>query len=171
VAADLSKTQKGSAAIAAALPFAVLLAAQFEGYVPHLYKDAAGIPTYCYGETQLLKHDPSHIYAQTECMALLRERMRRDYAPKVLQCSPVFLKPEWKKAFGATIDASYNAGPVAVCRSPMVRAFNLPVPNKAKGCAAFRGWYVTARNRTTGQRIYLKGLIRRRNAEAQVCAS
>lgn len=166
---ELTKKQKGAAAIAAAVPIAALLAMQFEGYVPTLQPDPAGIPTYCYGETQLLKHDPSHIYAKTECMALLRKRMAKDYAPKVLRCVPVFADPRWKRPFAASIDASYNAGPVALCRSPMARAFNQGA--RAQGCKAFHGWFVTARNRKTGKRIMLRGLVNRRNAEARVCAS
>jgi len=167
VAADLSKTQKGAAAIAAAVPIAAMLAVQFEGYAPKLYKDPAGIPTYCYGETQLLKHDPSHIYAKTECMDLLRKRMQRDYAPKIAACLPE-VAPN-RNPFGALIDASYNAGWAAACRSPMARSFNLG--DRTGGCSAFKGWYISARNRTTDQRIYLKGLINRRNAEAKVCIS
>lgn len=165
--ADLSKTQRGGAAIAAALAVAVPLAAQFEGYSAKVYKDPAGIPTYCYGETQLLGRDPSRIYAKTECMALLRERMRRDYAPRLLQCVPVFIDPLYRYNFGALLDASYNAGWAAACKSRMADSFR--AGQMWQACASFSGWYVTARDRRTGQRILLKGLVRRRQAEARVC--
>jgi lysozyme len=95
------------------------LAAKWEGYSPTVYKDSAGIPTYCYGETEMLRHDPAHIYAKTECMALLRSRMQRDYAPKIAACLPEIVGNRF--VFGALIDASYNAGPIAVCRSPMAQ--------------------------------------------------
>jgi GH24 family phage-related lysozyme (muramidase) len=61
-----------AACIAAACAIAAPLAAKWEGYSPTVYKDSAGIPTYCYGETEMLRHDPARIYAKTECMALLR---------------------------------------------------------------------------------------------------
>lgn len=167
--ADLSKTQKGGAAIAAAVLVAAPLAAQFEGYSAKVYKDPAGIPTYCYGETELARHDPSHIYAKSECMALLRARMARDYAPHLLQCVPAFVDIDRRFAFGALLDASYNAGWAAACKSRMADSFR--AGDWAQGCAGFKGWYVTARNRTTGQRIMLKGLVRRRDAEAATCSS
>jgi lysozyme len=154
---DLSKTQKGGAAIAAAVLVAAPLAAQFEGYSAKVYKDPAGIPTYCYGETELARHDPSHIYAKSECMALLRARMARDYAPHLLQCVPGVRRYRPRFAFGALLDASYNAGWAAACKSRMAVSFR--AGDWAQGCAGFKGWYVTARNRTTGQRIMLKGLV------------
>jgi hypothetical protein len=71
--------------------------------------------------------------------------------------------------FGALLDASYNAGWAAACKSRMAVSFR--AGDWAQGCAGFKGWYVTARNRTTGQRIMLKGLVRRRDAEAATCSS
>jgi lysozyme len=165
--ADLSKTQRGGAAIAAAVMIAAPLAAEFEGYSAKVYKDPAGIPTACYGETELVRLDPSHIYAKTECMALLRERLRRDYAPRLLQCVPAFIDLRYQYQFGSLLDASYNAGWAAACKSRMADAFR--ASQWAQGCAGFDGWYVTARDRRTGQRVALKGLVNRRKAEMLVC--
>lgn len=162
-----SNKQKAVAAIAAAAAIAAPLAASFEGYAPRAYKDPAGIPTYCYGETQMLKYDPSHIYAQTECMDLLRHRMAQAFAPKLLQCVPAFIDIRYRYEFGALLDASYNTGTGAACRSPMAVAFNHG--QWAQGCRNFNGWYVTAHDRRTGQRIALKGLVRRRGAESSTC--
>lgn len=59
------------------------------------------------------------------------------------------------KSMGALVDAAYNAGPTAVCRSPMVKKMN--AGDIAAGCRAFEGWYV----RSDGQ--VRKGLIARRS--------
>jgi lysozyme len=55
----------------------------------------------------------------------------------------------------ALLDAAYNAGPAAVCRSPMVARIN--AGDLRAGCDAFRGWYV----RSAGQER--KGLVARRS--------
>jgi lysozyme len=156
-----------AAAIGAAVIVASGLAAQFEGYAPKIYKDPIGIPTYCYGETELLNHDPTHIYAKSECMDLLRKRMARDYAPKLLSCVPAFADPKHVNQFGALLDASYNAGWAGACKSRMAASFN--AGQWVQGCKGFEGWYVTGRNRKTGQRIMFQGLVRRRIAEKTTC--
>lgn len=130
-----------------------------EGYRGRAYLDPAKILTQCYGETQHI--DPSVIYSQSECAAKLRVRMARDYAAPLVKCVPDFADPRYKWAFGAAIDASYNAGPIAVCRSPMVRAFN--AGQWREGCARFVGWYETARG------VRYPGLVRRRREEATYC--
>src|SRR5690348_5680605 len=108
-----------AAAIAAATLIAAPVAEHFEGYVPKAKPDPAGIPTYCNGETENV--DPTRIYSKSECSALLRQRMARDYAPKLLACIPSLKDHPYP--FAAALDAAYNAGPVAVCKSPMARAF------------------------------------------------
>ena len=130
-----------------------------EGEVHRVYPDPAGIPTFCIGETK--NPDPAHIYAHTECMALLRVRMRRDFAAAIVKCVPDFADPANHWAFEATIDAAYNAGPAAVCRSAMARAFN--AGDWPTGCRSFPGWYETARGRR------YPGLVRRRREEAEYC--
>jgi lysozyme len=157
-----------AAAIAAAVAIAAPIAAKWEGYAPKVYKDPAGIPTYCYGETELLRHDPSHIYAKSECMALLRERLRRDYAPKIAACLPEIVGNRF--IFGALIDASYNAGWKGVCKSfkPLAQSGQFaPICNKLPT------WYITAQRRVNGKRIgkpfLLPGLVARRKDEKAVC--
>lgn len=154
-----------AAAIAAATAVAVPLAERWEGYRGKAYLDPAKILTQCYGET--VDVDPARIYSKDECAAKLRTRMARDYAPPILECVPSFIDPANRYAFGAALDASYNAGPAAVCRSPMARAFN--AGDYAKGCDAFEGWYVSARNRVTGKRVVYRGLINRRLDERATC--
>jgi lysozyme len=94
-------------------------------------------------------------------MALLKDRQAADYAPAVLKCVPGFADQRRRYAFAASIDAAYNAGTSAFCRSRMARSFNA---GKWKaGCEGFRGWYVLAGGKK------LPGLARRREAERSLC--
>src|SRR5207248_1431316 len=55
----------------------------------------------------------------------------------------------------ALVDAAYNAGPAAVCRSQMVAKMN--AGDFTGGCKAFQGWFI----RSDGQ--VRKGLVARRS--------
>jgi lysozyme len=155
-----------AAAIAAAVAIAAPLAMKWEGFAPKQYLDPARIPTWCYGETEKrLSADPSYIYSKAECATLLRERMKRDYAPRIAKCLPEVIHNRF--VFGALIDASYNAGWNAVCKSRM--AAHIKAGDLYSGCISLEGWYVTARNRQTGKRIKLRGLVNRRLDEKAVC--
>jgi lysozyme len=83
----------------------------------------------------------------------------------VLLCVPAFAEEKRRYAFAAAIDASYNAGWAAFCKSRMARAFN--ANRWAEGCNGFSGWYATAR--INGKPTPLKGLQRRREAERKLC--
>lgn len=173
-----------AACIAAACAVAVPIAQRWEGYAPKVYRDPANIPTYCYGETSNISKDPGRIYAKTECAALLRKRMARDYAPKILQCIPQLAETGRTKVFGALIDASYNAGPGGICVSPMR---TLIIKGKwSDACKTLPSWYITARYRGKPQpaRLMIKngwrwdgkawkktlpGLVNRRKDEMKVC--
>lgn len=113
-----------------------------EGLRGGVYRDPAGYLTQCYGERQV---DPSRIYSKDGCAAKLHVRMARDYGAAIIKCVPDFADPAHKLPFGASIDASYNAGPVGFCRSPMARAFN--AGRWSEGCRTFPGWYVTSRRK------------------------
>jgi lysozyme len=160
------KTTRAGIAIAAACATAVPLTQTKEGLALKPYKDPAAIVTWCYGETD---GKPLAIYTKSQCGDMLRERMGRDYAPKLLapSCLPQLIDPARRNEFAALIDASYNAGPVAVCKSPMV--IRMRADDWVAGCKAFEGWYTTARNRQTGQRIQLRGLVIRRQDEMRLC--
>lgn len=135
---------------------------QFEGKRNRPYYDPAHILTVCYGETEGIE---DRIYSNDECAKKLRERMARDYAPKIIACVPDFADPRYKNQFGAALDASYNAGPAAVCRSRMARDFN--AGRWTQGCNGFPGWYTTAKVR--GKPTVLPGLVKRRVAEQKFC--
>ena len=155
-----------AAAITAAVGAAVPLAERWEGYRGAVYLDPAGIPTQCYGETVHI--DPARIYSREECAVKLRARLARIYAPPIIACVPGLTDVrKAQTAGGALVDASYNAGPAAVCASPMARHFR--AGRWQEGCEAFSGWYVTARDRRTGQRVRLAGLVARREDERRLC--
>lgn len=173
-----------AACIAAACAVAAPLAMRWEGYVNHVYRDPANIPTYCYGETENISKDPGRIYAKTECAELLRARMAKDYAPHILQCIPQLADSKRKEVFGALIDASYNAGWQGVCRSPM-RA-NILAGRWTDACKSLATYYTTARYRGKPMsaaimtkkgwhwdgkawRKVMPGLVNRRKDETKIC--
>jgi lysozyme len=151
------RTPPKAPALIAACALCAALTAGFEGLRTKPYRDPAGIPTVCYGETEREMRS----YSADECMALLKDRQASDYAPAVLKCVPAFADQRRRYAFAASIDAAYNAGIAAFCRSRMARAFN--AGRWRQGCEGFRGWYVTAK----GKR--LRGLERRRESERALC--
>lgn len=151
-----SKKERAAAAIAAAVLVATPLTAGFEGLRTHPYHDPGdGRMTVCFGETER----EMRVYTGDECRSLLAQRQAEDYAPAVLKCAPGLATR--KEPFAASIDAAYNAGIAAFCRSRMAAAFN--AGQWARGCNLFVGWYETA----GGKR--LRGLERRRVAERDLC--
>jgi lysozyme len=150
---------KRAAAIVGACAIAGSLTVAFEGLRTTPYPDPGNprVLTVCYGETERAMRQ----YTPDECRILLNFRQRQDYAPAVLKCVPAFEDPKRRNAFAASIDASYNAGIAAFCRSRMARAFNQG--KWREGCNGFVGWYETARGKK------LRGLARRRAAEKALC--
>ena len=166
IATNQSKRNAAAPAIiAAAVLVAAPLATQFEGYRGKAYLDPAHILTVCYGETEGV--DPSRIYSQDECATKLRARLAKDYAPRLAQCLPQLVDRRRVNVFGALLDASYNAGWAAVCRSRMAVA--IKAGDWRQACLLIDGWYVTARDRRSGARIALPGLVTRRKKERDVC--
>lgn len=170
--------------IATAVAIAAPIAERWEGYAAKPYLDPARIKTYCYGETDLAKLIAGHVYAKSECGKLLRERLARDYAPRILKCLPELAEPRRAYVFAALLDASYNAGPAAVCKSRM--AIEIRRERWRSACDALPSWYVGATYRGsarpaaamraqgwrwTGTKWFKKfpGLVNRRNDERRVC--
>jgi GH24 family phage-related lysozyme (muramidase) len=193
-APKLSAKQRAAAATAAACLVCVPLTASFEGLRTRPYRDPANIVTWCYGETQGPR---KQVYTASECATLLENRLATKYGPKVLECMPELSDPRTVNVFAALLDASYNAGPVAVCLSPMATKVR---GDDVKGaCSAFTaryvvegmvtpGWFTTARYRGpakpaaamrragwtwTGKnwRKILPGLVTRRQKEMRLCLS
>lgn len=154
------KTPPKGGLLATACAIAIaFLTAHFEGLVTHPNPDPANpnLQQVCYGDTAV----PMRTYTPEECQVLLEARQQRDYAPAVLKCVPGFADERRKYAFAASIDAAYNAGIAAFCKSRMARAFN--AGQWKAGCEGFRGWYETANHKP------LRGLVRRRAAERALC--
>lgn len=167
--ADPPRSKPTALIIASACTLAcAVLTVPREGLGPKpgaVYLDPAKIATQCYGETRNV--DWTRIYSKDECAAKLRARMAADYAPKIAQCLPTVVNERRVHVLAALLDAAYNAGPVAVCKSRM--ADSIRAGNWRAGCDGFHGWFTTARDRKTGARVALRGLVLRRDAEAAMC--
>lgn len=116
---------------------------------------AHGLTTFCIGSTSY--DDPKVKVGQRftveECKARFAKSIPK-YMKPLEKCVHVDLTDhQWAVLF----DASYNAGPTAACKSPMVRKFNAHDPVGA--CNAFAGWYEKAGG------VWRKGLANRRRLD------
>lgn len=151
----MSKTKSGlTVAGAGAIAACVAFLPGWEGMDKVAKKDMIGTGhpvTYCYGQTdEFGAVKVGTKFTKAECDARLAESLPKYLVP-LQKCVKVDL-PD--KTMAALLDAAYNAGPAAVCRSPMVAHMN--AGNIRDGCNAFAGWYV----RSDGQ--IRKGLVARR---------
>lgn len=144
----------GGAAVAAVLAIATPFIGHFEGLVLHVYPDAVGVPTYCYGETQDPR--PGHRYTKVECDALLSGRLA-EYDAGVRRC---ITRPLPAKTEAAFVSMAYNVGLGAFCSSTLARKAN--AGDLAGACAELSKWD------KAGGRV-LKGLTVRRGAERALC--
>lgn len=146
-------TISGAGAIAVCVGFTPI----WEGMDSVAKRDRIGTGhpiTYCNGLTSVDgKVKVGQRFTKAQCDKALAEALPRYWA-KIEPCIEVNL-PD--KVGGSLLDASFNAGPGAVCRSPMLAKMN--AGNLRAGCNAFAGWYV----RSDGQ--VRTGLINRRNGE------
>lgn len=107
--------------------------------------------TYCYGQTdEFGKVKVGTRFTKVECDAKLQESLPK-YVTPVAKCATKLFPV---KIWAALVDAAYNAGPAAVCRSPMMKHMN--EGNYKKGCDAFNGWYIRSAGKVRN------GLIARR---------
>ncbi len=149
-------TVASAAALAAALP----AVKAYEGYWATTKVDTIGTGRPCtggYGETENVKCGETHNEAYWS--QRLAQRLP-EYDRKIGACIHVHL-PDNARA--AMISAAYNAGPAAVCRSPMVAKMN--AGDVKGGCEALSGWYIRAQGRV------VKGLVNRREKERALCLS
>jgi len=141
----------GAAVIAAAASILIV----WEGTDLVAKKDMIGTGhpmTYCHGQTDefgVVKEGQRFTPAQ--CKDLLAKSLPK-YLTPLQACVKVELPV---KTMAALLDAAYNAGPAAVCRSPMVKKMN--AGDIENGCRAFKGWYV----RSDGKER--RGLVARRS--------
>lgn len=110
--------------------------------------------TYCNGLTAV---DGSvrvgEKFTSAQCRALLNKALPK-YWNGIEPCIHVDIPV---KTAAALLDAAFNAGPAAVCRSPMLERIN--AGDIFGGCDAFAGWYVHASGRV------VPGLINRRKGD------
>lgn len=144
--------------IAAVCVVCVPITTRFEGTKLKPYHDPVGILTVCTGETQGVQN---RAYTKPECAKLLDTDLVRKYAPAIISCVPTLTDPNRMMVFVASLDASYNAGTGAFCRSPMADRFRHK--DWLNGCKRFVGW------RDTAQGVRLPGLVTRRENEAELC--
>lgn len=155
----------GSAAVIAA---AVVFLPSWEGTDLVAKKDMIGTGhpiTYCHGQTdEFGKVKEGTKFTPVQCSKILEQSLPKYLAP-IQKCVTRELPV---KTMAALLDAAYNAGPAAVCRSPMVAKMN--AGNLVAGCNAFEGWYVRSDGKVR------KGLIARRSgigdgrkSEKQLC--
>ncbi len=147
-----TKAGAGSLAVIAA---ATTILTVWEGTDLVAKKDMIGTGhpmTYCHGQTdEFGKVKEGQRFTPAQCKDLLAKSL-----PKYLTPLQACVKVEVPvKTMAALLDAAYNAGPAAVCRSPMVAKMN--AGDVQGGCRAFKGWYV----RSDGQER--RGLVARRS--------
>jgi lysozyme len=125
-----------AAAIAAACLVCAPLTATFEGKSNKPYLDPVKKPTVCYGETQVAMR----VYSDDECGRMLRHALAQRYGPKIAACLPELTAADRRNEFVAMLDSSYNAGPAAICRSPMAR--QIRAGEWSAACSSLRSFYV-----------------------------
>lgn len=150
-----SRKVVGGASGAAVIAATLTILPMWEGtsLVAHRDKIGTGHPMeYCHGQTdEFGKVKEGQRFTPAQCKDLLAKSLPKYLIPLqkcVTREVPV-------KTMAALLDAAYNAGPAAVCRSPMVAKMN--AGNIEAGCRAFKGWYV----RSDGKER--KGLVARRS--------
>jgi lysozyme len=146
-----TSTKRGAAVIAAATSILVI----WEGTTLVAKRDAIGTGhpmEYCHGQTDEFGTVKAGTrFTPAQCKDLLAKSLPK-YLTPLQACVKVELPV---KTMAALLDAAYNAGPAAVCRSPMVKKMN--AGDIRGGCHAFKGWYV----RSDGKER--RGLVARRS--------
>lgn len=153
---------------ATAASLLLVMVPQQEGYSSTGYLDAAGVPTACYGDTSNVV--VGRRYSPIECRERLFAQIE-SHAEPVLESSPNLKSHPWVLA--AAVDFAYNAGASAWSKHDAAR--HVAAGRMQAACRAFmwsdagKRTYTTARNRKTGERIYLRGLDTRRQLERLIC--
>jgi lysozyme len=145
----------GAAVIAACVPFT----AGWEGtdLTAKVDKIGTGHPvTYCHGQTAEFGNvKVGDRFTPAQCDALLAQSMPK-YLAQIEPCIHVTLPVKMEAAL---LDAAYNAGGAAVCRSPMLSRMN--AGDLKGGCEAFGTWYIRAGG------TVVRGLQNRRNGDSR----
>ena len=157
-ASSTKNSGKGPIAIGAA-GLAALISAfvmQHEGLILRTYADPVGIPTACVGAT-----GPEIRYGQTytiaECVAILDADLQDTWN----RLKPCIQKDVNLFQAMSLVSFAFNVGVPATCGSTMVRMLNEGAPPSVY-CKEMKRW-------TYAKGKQLPGLVRRREAEYQMC--
>jgi lysozyme len=160
---DLSEKYMNDKAkrIAAATVIATSLATGFEGLRQYAYNDTGGILTVCKGHTGKDVISGKK-YSLQECDAFMTEDMRRS-VEQVERCIPD-LPPT---LLGAFADVVFNSGPTVVCNFRNSHAARYLASGQYElACKELPKW---ANARVAGVLVPLPGLVKRRQAEMEIC--
>ena len=149
--------RKGLGALVGAVAAASLLAftPAWEGTELTTYRDLGGVLTYCTGATEDAQWGKT--YTPAQCRAQLDRDLER-HAAGIARCIPMDRLTDGQKV--AFVDAAYNIGVSAFCRSSMARRAS--AGDMAGACDALLMW-----NKVGGKEV--RGLTRRRQAEREIC--
>lgn len=148
-------------ATAACVSLGSAFAAYWEGKSNAVYRDPLGIPTACYGATGPDIH-LGQVYSDEECL----RRLDADYLKFWNGVSEIVHVPMQPWEHMAFTDLAYNAGLQTFLHSSMARLANRG--DFAGACAALK-LYIYGTDSRSGQKIMLPGLVRRREAEYELC--
>lgn len=141
------------AATGGALSLAAAFVAYFEGYKPTPYVDPVGILTVCYGTTHNIEN---RTYTKAECDKLLTKDLANAY-DAIARNVTVPLPDKTRAAYASFI---YNVGESKFKSSTLLKQINAGYG--ARACDQLLRWtYAGGRQ--------LKGLVKRRQAEWQLC--
>lgn len=152
---------------AAWIAIAVAAVGAFEGLRTVAYSDPVGIPTICFGETAGVRLGDRKTVE--ECKGLLVDSLLE--AEQTLEkCAPGIVLPDRTKA--AFVSFIYNVGPggkgvkdgfcVLKNGNPSSMLRHLVAGRYAQACEEFPAW-------ATAKGIPLRGLVKRRAEERQMC--
>lgn len=160
--------KKGAAISAGVIGCCVAFTPLWEGMDTVARPDAIGTGhplTFCFGSTP--NDDPSvragQHFTKQECDKRLADSLPK-YLSQIKPCIRVAL-PE--KTEAALLDAAYNAGPAAVCKSPMLKKMN--AGDLVGGCNAFDGWYIRSDGKVRTGLIARRSGDKSRKGEKQLC--
>lgn len=147
-----SRLKRGAAITA----LAVSLVAGFEGLRTVAYLDPVGIPTVCFGETKGVSLGDK--YTVEQCKAMLGDRLVEFEAGMTKCIANPARVPD--KSYVAFLSFTYNVGVGAFCKSTLVKKLN--AGDLIGACNELPKWVKAGG-------ITLPGLVKRREAERQLC--
>lgn len=156
---DTLRNRLLQAAAGGAIAIAGVLVTWHEGRLLVPYVDPVGVLTVCEGITgpEVIK---GKRYSHAECDTL-RDKHLAIAAAGVRRVIKVPLN-DWQR--GALIDFTFNLGEPALAGSTMAKLFN--AGDYVGGCSQLHRW---VKGRVKGELITLRGLVTRRNDEAEIC--